>query len=274
MLLGDGPTLGDHQSRMNRTTRGQWDWYAQHRAQVEKLIRPHARGRRICVLGAGNCNDLDLRWLTEAYREVRLTDIDRAALERAVERQGVAGKVDIDAPVDLTGIAEIATSWKGRPVADAEVARAIERVNGQSSMVNGGFDVVLSPCVLSQLLCGVRDVLIKDHPSWPALKSAIRARHLRNVLAMTRPGGRGVIVVDLSSTSAIPGLDQAREDQWPDLMRLAVRDRKCFVGLEPAELRAALGSDGVGELRVSEPWVWHLGWGKAFLCYALTVNGK
>jgi hypothetical protein len=228
------------------------------------------------VLGAGNCNDLDLRWLTEAFTEVRLMDIDRPALERAAQRQGVAGKVQIEAPVDLTGVAETAASWKGKTVSDAQVARAIEVVNGQSSIVNGGdgFDVVLSPCVLSQLLCGVRDELGKDHPSWPALKAAIRARHLRTVLAMTRPGGRGVIVVDLSSTSAIPGLDQAREDQWPDLMRLAVRDRKCFVGLEPAELRAALGSDGLGEVRVSEPWVWHLGWGKAFLVYGMTLQRR
>src|SRR5687768_987564 len=102
MLLGDGPTLGDHQSKMNRTTRGQWDWYARHRAEIEKLIRTDGRGQRICVLGAGNCNDLDLRWLTEAYREVRLVDIDRGALARAAERQGVTAKVSLDAPVDLT----------------------------------------------------------------------------------------------------------------------------------------------------------------------------
>ena len=273
MLLGDGPTLGDHQSRMNRTTRGQWDWYARHRAEIEKLIRPEHRGQRICVLGAGNCNDLDLRWLAEAYREVRLVDIDRGALERAAERQGVTGKVSLDAPVDLTGIVDIVASWKARRVDADEIARAVESVNRRPSTASDQqFDVVLSPCVLSQLLCGVRDVLGKDHPNWPELKAAIRARHVRTALEMTRPAGRAVIVVDISSTSAIPGMDQAREGQWPDLMRLAVQDRKCFRGLEPAELRAAVGREATVAVRVSEPWVWHLGWGKAFLCYGLTAT--
>jgi hypothetical protein len=275
MQLGEGRSLGDDQSRMNRTTRGQWDWYARHRGEIEKLVRPEgeARGGRICVLGAGNCNDLDLRWLAEAYSEVRLVDIDRGALERAAGRQGVAGKVVLESPVDLTGIDEVVASWKGRRVSEAEVSRAVELVNGQSSMVNGGgFDVVLSPCVLSQLLCGVRDVLGKDHPGWPGLKAAIRARHLRTVVGMARAGGRGVVVVDLSSTSAIAGLDRAREEDWGDLMRVAVRDGKCFRGLEPGELREALGREGVGEVRVGGPWVWHLGWGKAFLCYGLVMR--
>jgi hypothetical protein len=274
MLLRGGRSLEDDQSRMNRSTWGQWDWYARHRAEIEKLVRPDGRGGRICVLGAGNCNDLDLRWLAEVYSEVRLLDIDGGALERAAERQGVLGKVALEAPVDLTGISEVVASWRGRAVSSDEVARSLELVNGQSSMDNGEgrFDVVLSPCVLSQLLMGVRDVLGKEHPGWPALKAAIRARHLRTVLGMTRAGGRGVVIVDLSSTSAIAGLERAREEQWADLMRMAVRDGKCFRGLEPGELRAALGSDSVGEVRVSDPWVWHLGWGKAFLCYGLVVG--
>src|SRR5688500_12482949 len=124
MLLGDGPSLGDHQSRMNRTTRGQWDWYARHRAEIENLIRPERRGQRMGVRGAGDWNALDLRWLAEAYAEVRLVDIDRGALERAVERQGAAGNIGIEGPVDLTGVAEVVAGWKGRNVTVEEVSRA------------------------------------------------------------------------------------------------------------------------------------------------------
>src|SRR6478736_4344582 len=106
MLIGPEKSVGDEQSRMNRSTRGQWDWYAAHRGRIERLIVPQARGGSICVLGAGNCNDLDLCWLTEVYQHVELVDIDPSALQRAVERQGVAGKMRLRAPVDLTGIAE------------------------------------------------------------------------------------------------------------------------------------------------------------------------
>src|SRR5438105_5063893 len=110
------------QARQNRTTRNQWQLYGSHRREIEKLIVPESRGGRLCVLGAGNCNDLDLQWLIDAYREVHLVDLDPAALEGAIRRQKVplvacppVPKTRVDkppvapillhAPVDLTGVA-------------------------------------------------------------------------------------------------------------------------------------------------------------------------
>src|SRR3954462_10585267 len=160
LLIGPGAGPGDDQWRMNQSTRGQWDWYASHRRAVERLIVPETRGGRICVLGAGNCNDLDLKWLAGAYAEVHLVDIDPAALERAVARQGVADVLAIrsHAPVDLTGITALSATWQGRAVRDDEGAAAIEAVGrAVEPIAGGGFDAVLSPCVLSQLLVAVRD---------------------------------------------------------------------------------------------------------------------
>jgi hypothetical protein len=275
LLLGPGAGLGDEQTRMNQSTRGQWDWYAAHRRAIERLIVPEGRGGRLCVLGAGNCNDLDLKWLTAAYAEVHLVDIDRGALERAVARQGVkdAGAIRLHAPVDLTGIAGLTAAWRGRAVSGAEVAEAVRSAREDGSSLGGGeFDVVLSPCVLSQLLMGVRELLGKDHPGWPGLKAAIIGRHLSTVSRSTRPGGRGVMVVDLASSRVVPGLGRAGEAEVPDVMRMCVRDRRCFHGLEPAELGRVFRQVGVTEAAVSPPWVWHLGFGKAFLCYGMTVR--
>src|SRR4051812_20789823 len=181
LLIGPGAGPGDDQSRMNQSTRGQWDWYASHRRAIERLIVPETRGGRICVLGAGNCNDLDLKWLAGAYAEVHLVDIDPAALERAVARQGGAGLARIrrHAPVDLTGIAALTATWQGQAVRDEEVAAAVEAVGRPPQSIAGGdFDVVLSPCVLSQLLVAVRDRVGKEHAGWPRLKRAITERHL------------------------------------------------------------------------------------------------
>jgi len=237
------------------------------------------------VLGAGNCNDLDLKWLAEAYAEVHLVDIDRGALERAVVRQGVGenASVKLHAPVDLTGIADLTAGWKGRKVSEAEVEAAIQRSTGfgpvsdrLEACATDGFDVVLSPCVLSQLLCGVRDLVGKDHAGWPKLKAALRARHLRDLFGLVASNGRGVLVIDLASTSAIPGLDRARDEEVDGLMRMSVRDRKCFRGLEPLEIQAAMLAeptlrDKLGENEISRPWIWHLGFGKAFLVYGMTM---
>lgn len=276
LLIGPGAGPGDDQSRMNQSTRGQWDWYASHRRAIERLIVPEARGGRICVLGAGNCNDLDLKWLAGAYAEVHLVDIDPAALERAVARQGVTDAAGIrrHASVDLTGIAALTATWQGRVVRDDEVAAAVESVARPEEVIAGGdFDVVLSPCVLSQLLVAVRDRVGKDHPGWPRVKRAITERHLAAWMGGVRVGGRGVMIVDLTSTRIVPGLDRAGASEVADLMRMCVRDRKCFHGLEPAELTGVLRRQvgGVGA-EISAPWIWHLGFGKAFLCYGMTVR--
>jgi hypothetical protein len=261
---------------MNRSTRGQWDWYAAHRGRIEPLIVPDLPLGRLCVLGAGNCNDLDLPWLTRAYSQVHLVDIDPSALERAVARQGVANAAAIrrHAPIDLTGIGQLTASWKGRPVTDAQVdAAASLAAQHAGPVAGGGFDLVLSPCVLSQLLVGVRDLLGPAHSRWPRLKTVLTTRHLADLLHAVRPGGRGVMIIDLTSTSVLPGLDRASADQVPDLFRMSVREGKCFRGLEPAELERGLRAVAPGiATTLSAPWLWHLGFGKAFLCYGMTVR--
>jgi hypothetical protein len=278
MLIGPAKSLGDDQSRMNNSTRGQWDWYAAHRAHIERLIVPETRDQRICILGAGNCNDLDLKWLVQAYAQVHLVDIDRSALDRAVHRQGVStDRLTLHAPIDLTGIADQSATWTGRSVSEAEVDRAAQTaaVSDLASIPGGPFDLVLSPCVLSQLLCSTRDLLGKSHPAWPRLKTAIRAGHLRTITAMLKPAGRAVLVVDLASTKGIPGLERATDHDLPGIMEMSIETGKCFRGLEPRELTQALHRAGAAaEVEISAPWLWHLGLAKAFLCYALVARRR
>ena len=70
-----GMSIVDKQSQLNRSTRGQWNLYASHRQELERLLVPARPGGRICVLGAGNLQvDLDLQWLTQVYREVHLVE--------------------------------------------------------------------------------------------------------------------------------------------------------------------------------------------------------
>src|SRR6266487_2091139 len=113
----DSPSTPDsiaaEQARQNRTTQNQWLLYASHRRHIERLIVPETRGTgRICILGAGNCNDLDLRWLADVYREVHLFDLDPSALESAIRRQNVgSASICCHAPVDLTGIAARVAAW-------------------------------------------------------------------------------------------------------------------------------------------------------------------
>src|SRR2546423_5823295 len=111
------------QARCNRSTEKQWQMYANHRQAIERLIVPCARGQSICVLGAGNCNDLDLRWLAESYREVHLADLDAQALAAGMRRQvkEKPAAIHLHAPYDLTAIAPRVSGWDKSPPTVAEL---------------------------------------------------------------------------------------------------------------------------------------------------------
>jgi hypothetical protein len=275
------------QARQNRTTRNQWQLYASHRRHLERLIVPDSpRQGRICVLGAGNCNDLDLKWLCDVYREVHLVDLDPAALDCAVDRQSVAGRPAIHrhAPFDLTGIADIASRWtKTTPPTPQQLDTAIQKIAKPTQSPWGRFETVLSPCVLTQLINPIRDAL-RDHGLPPshhvrsAIRKALRQRHLRMLAACTTPSGKAVLAVDLICSKQHGDLARIPEDRLDSFMRTSVRNGVHYRGLDPAALTAAWRFDpmqarALAEPRFSAPWLWHLGLRKSFLVYAATFQG-
>jgi hypothetical protein len=264
------------QSAMNRSTRGQWQMYGSHRQQIERLIVPASRGLRACVLGAGNCNDLDLQWMLQVYREVHLVDLDADALTQGVKRQQCEqnSKLHRHAPVDLSGVADIILTWKQSPPDDAQINECQRRLNASDGPVAdkaASFDLVLSPCVLSQLLIGVRDAIGSSHPRYPQLRDALRQCHLRMISNMLAPGGQAVLAIDLVSSEDFPSLASVPNEQAPDLMRALIEKGKCFAALAPRDMRRALahGQQATTDMRFTAPWIWHLGLHKSFLVYGM-----
>ncbi|MDB5173443.1 MAG: hypothetical protein JWN51_2216 [Phycisphaerales bacterium] len=283
--LGAGESVRKKQARLNRSTRGQWGLYASHRAEIERLLVPERRGGRICVLGAGNCNDLDLQWLVEAYREVHLVDIDGDALQQAAKRQGLEGsaKVRLHEGVDLTGAADTLGGWARRPPTGEEVEACTCRAAGPpgewAAALGGAFEAVLSPCVLSQLIAPVRDTIGEPHAGFNTLLAAIRGRHLRTMADLLLPGGCGVFATDLLSSARYADLAKVAKEQLPGLMRTFVGDGKYFGGLDPGAIAGVLKNEPgvaecVGELKAAAPWLWHLGLNKAYLVYAISFRRR
>jgi hypothetical protein len=270
----------EKQAQLNRSTRGQWGLYASHRQEIERLLAPERRGGRLCVLGAGNCNDLDLTWLIEVYREVHLVDIDGDALEHAARRQRVEGspRLRLHGGVDLTGVADAFGEWVKQTPLPQAVEAATRRAAGPpgewTAALGGPFDAVLSPCVLSQLLTPARDTIREEHLGFPALLAAIRRRHLCTMADLLAPGGVGVFATDLFSSSRFSDLAKVPKEQLPGLMRTFVADGKYFGGLDPAGIAGVLKQDPavaprVSDLRAIAPWLWHLGLNRAYLVYAI-----
>ena len=77
------------QLRLNRETLDFWRLYRSHREAVADLISrtPQPGSASLCILGAGNCNDLDLVRFTSRFAQVHLVDLDRQAMDKGVQRQ-------------------------------------------------------------------------------------------------------------------------------------------------------------------------------------------
>jgi hypothetical protein len=235
------------------------------------------------VLGAGNCNDLDLPWLTQVYRTVHLVDLDRDGLHQAITRQKVAESATLHchAPIDLTGIASRVASWGAKCPDEAAIFSAVIELLEPPTVPWGACDCVLSPCVLTQTMNPARNALREQfspsHPLRARLRNALLIRHLRTIAASLAPGGKGVLAIDLISNELFADLPRVASDELPSLMNTFLTDGRHYLGVEPAAITAAWRetadlSHALKRPAFHSPWLWHLGLRKSFLVYGVVLE--
>jgi hypothetical protein len=275
------PKLVDYHRKNNQATQARWDSFSEHRVRVTALaLEPP--GQTLAVLGAGNCNDLELAALAARFREIHLVDLDEEAVHRARDRQPeqVRARLVIHAPVDLSGAFERLAAFRSKPATLAEQASlpgaAVQRI---LQAVLGPFDVVLSACMLSQLMHSCYIALGLRHPQLHRMATSLAVAHLRSLAAMTAPGGTALLVTDTISSETY-----ALEELWgdrPPLQLLEEIDRadRVLTGTGPSFLRKILRDDPeVGPLvtapRLVEPWLWRFTDEMTFLVYALVFGRR
>ncbi|MEA2697519.1 MAG: hypothetical protein QOI66_1790, partial [Myxococcales bacterium] len=224
------PTLFERAQRAeqtgNRETRDLWERFKDHRRRVTAEILAlapggtDARGGRLCLLGAGNANDLDLQSLAARFDEVHLVDIDPGALSRATGRQSpaVRAKLRSHAPVDLSGLYH-QLQGKSRLPPDDEMVTA-----GTAELIRqlpSELDVVASCCVLSQMSWALEHLASPDGTRIPTLEQALLRIHLRAILRMIKPTGAALLVSDLTSSLFYRPLDELAPGE--DLRELTLK---------------------------------------------------
>jgi hypothetical protein len=258
------------QSANNAESRGQWEVFGPHRAKVTGLLRdtPQPGTSRLCVLGAGNCNDLDLNVLLRHHREVHLVDLDAAALAEGVARQGLAGQAAIHqhGAVDVTGVIDLLGEWSPQAaVPDDDLARcASEPVRRVGPALPGPFEVAASTCLLSQLVQPIVGALGEAHPRFLAALQAIRAGQLRLLADLVVPGGLGVLIIDFVSSDSFAPLATLSEEALAAVAPELIRAQNFFHGANPAVLTSLFRTDPVvaphvAALECARPWLWNLG---------------
>ena len=96
----------DLQEARNRESRDGWARFAGHRAEVTRRIEAAATNQAasLCLLGAGNANDIDLQTLVRRYSRIELVDLDSTALQMGVQSQQLSPSPQLTlCEVDVTG---------------------------------------------------------------------------------------------------------------------------------------------------------------------------
>ena len=258
--------LVEFHRRYNRNSEGCWTQFAEHRALLTGQAR-EAGGQRLLVLGAGNCNDLDLPALAQTFREIHLADLDQEALQRARDRQPpeVQKALVLRAPVDLSGALPRLAEFRHERPTPAQIAALPGHVADEVAMeLRGTYDTVMSTCLLSQIMHGTRRAL-GEHPDLELIATALALGHLRAMVRLVRPGGTGIFVSDTSTSEMYPPLEERCRKFSP----LAVLGRleeteNLLSGTRPSMIFEALTNDVVLGPQVQgpqllEPWLWRMG---------------
>lgn len=262
---------------------GHYDTFAGHREHLTRIACPgvpEGSGLKLAVLGAGNCNDLDLAVLAAHYESIHLIDIDASALERAVARQAPATQAHLvrHAPVDLTGFVDRLERWKAFQVTPEELighaGATADRVN---TLTSGPFDVVLSACVLTQMQLMVVNVLGDQHRLFEAVQHTLTLTHLRTLARLLKPGGRALLATDVSSERIARLGSPAPDEDLKALLRALVSRGQIFQVADPAQFAFVVRDDPtlMSTVSISEPlavWRWENGPQNQFLVYALELQ--
>ena len=237
-----------------------------------------ARGGRLCLLGAGNANDLDLEALATHFDEVHLVDIDAAALEHATGRPSLALRTKLyrHAPVDLSGLYHQLDRESPLVPGDGLVTAGTAEVVRQ---LPSELDVVVSCCLLSQMSWALECLASSNGRAVPALEQALVRIHLRAILRSLRPTGAALLVSDLTSSAFYP-LDKLEPDE--DLRALTQKlaaQRAAYTVCNPELLQHMIRYDA--ELRLTcvpptlgQPWLWTGPKAITYLVYPFVLRRK
>ena len=291
----------------NRRSKDDWELYRRHRERLTGTIDGvgqvvaggAATGGRLCLLGAGNCNDVQLDVLAQRFQTIHLVDIDGAALDRARARQQpeVRARLVLHPGVDLTGLLGQLDAWGGEEPDLATQQKAIDTGTAAAiaGLPAGTCDVAISCCLMSQLgwslEAAVEEVARRQgrkqrapQGSEPAVGVEIRlvmlTIHLRTLAALVRPGGAALLASDITSSDLYP-LDELGDDD--DLATLAdqlVRAQQViYAGANPVLTSRVLRKDPVlkeafGPPTALEPWLWTGQFERTYLVYPQQLPRK
>lgn len=262
----------------------EWELYRAHRTQLTRALLESAprSNARLCLLGAGKCNDVDLPALAEKFSEIHLVDIEPSALASAVARQEPALRRQLRPhTVDLSLLtAKRAGKWLRKAPTPADVrASAALSLSEVLGRLRGPFDVVASVCVLTQLAFAVRAQFGERHPALALVRSATMLHHLSTLLGLTAPGGVALFTSDLTSSNQYPLATLPEGADLHAVGREIVKAGAGYLAASPELILRMLREDPALEASVERtetlaPWLWTGPLARTYFVYALRIQRR
>ncbi|MDX2022812.1 MAG: hypothetical protein SF187_21445 [Deltaproteobacteria bacterium] len=266
--------------RNNEATRNANNTFSAHRRRLTSLL-VQTPGGRLAVLGAGNGNDLDWNVLLAAFEEVHVFDIDEEATSYLLDAlPKSATPVVAHAPVDLTGTASRYAAWQARRISPEELTLvATDAIEAVASDIGETYDVVVSTCLLSQLMHGARIALGAQHADLRALAVCLQLGHLRLLSRLLNRHGRAILVSDVASNDDLDLRPVVSSETAAQAMAMLTANGRCFTGTDPLQSLRMLETDEVLATQVDaqlplNAWVWQMSAVRSYLVAALTFARK
>lgn len=267
----------------NQSALGYFDAFAGHRERLTGLASaaaPADASGVLCILGAGNCFDVDLGQLATRYAEVHLVDVDAQALERARLRQPphIQQRVVCHAPLDLSGLHDRLERWAQFALTPDEVMNhAAVTSKALRERIGRRFDVVLSACMLSQMQLSLVRGLGDQHRLFRAVRWTLNATHFRSLAELTVSGGKALFVTDVTEARIHPLRGDEVGQAALGALNDATRAGAVFDFADPTSVAESFRDDPVlhasfPRWRVDDAWTWSNGPDTTFLVYACALT--
>ncbi len=281
-----GTSIRDECRRINQACAGLYDHFLPLRQRVTALataaIRPLGTTETVdpagtlAVPGAGNCNDLDLPILAETFERVDLIDLEETGLAHGLHRafpDGPPAHLRAIDGIDLTGLGKRPRNAPPVPEKSPKFVSKLMK-HRPDGLAAGAYDRVVSSSMIGALVSNLAIVMTQKHKRFSESVLAVRDAHLHQLVDLLKPGGFGVITVELISSDAIPDLTRWNAKQLLPAFDQIVKQGPTFPGAHPDQMgRALVETRQVTAINGLSPWRFGLG-PRTYLMYGLTFLKK
>jgi hypothetical protein len=273
------PALLDRIRESNRQANDAWQRWTIHREHVMDLLARASSDERhsLCLLGAGHLNDVRLDALQARYGSITLVDIDVETVAAALARRVAANTQQCHVcELDLTGVLDQLAHVHSRGLTTSKLVARLDRHH--CHVPREPFDVTVSLGVLTQMLQAAVDAKLEG-ADLARVSIALRDKHLRDLMHLTRAGGSFVLVTDVVSTTTAPAVLAAPPEELEAEMARLVAARNFFTGTNPYRIVALLEEHEsfrplIARVRLTPPWLWSVVKDRQHLTCAIVAERK